>query len=307
MKIAVEISGHLRTFAVCAPLLRRYLLDRYDCDVFIHTWDKMEHQNLSWHGKKGMGDGKAAAAVDEAITQKVMDLYQPKKIIFENEADIKKIDGFLIPPRARDKDGDDFGGFALQAVYNTLYTEVRAHQLMTNYAKENNIKYDFVIRTRPDIGLLEPFVIDPYLPFFNMHAHSVVFFPSWIYTLNAFSRLENKDYEKFLPGSMDVFYLTTPDAMDGLMTIIEAEHFHHSFIHTPRCFPSRDWQIRWSVELLFLWHAQKMGVLHHFGKINRIIKRNDPQHDVVVVHQDRIENSKEHLVIKPKEQMGAAS
>ncbi|MDI9314273.1 MAG: hypothetical protein QM529_06335 [Hydrotalea sp.] len=298
MKIAVEISGHLRTFEFCAPLLRRYLLDRYDCDVFIHTWDKTEHQNRSWHGNMGMGDGQAPQAVDDTMGQKIMAMYQPKAITIDSEEALPKIDGFLIPPRPQELGGDGFGGFTLQAVWNTLYTESQAHSIMRQYQAEHGTHYDFIIRTRPDIGLLEPFVIEPYLPFFKMCDDTAMFFPSWIYVRTAFDSLHSKDYERFLPGSMDVFYLTTPGAMDKLMSIMDPANFQAMFIDTPACFPTPDWQTRWSVELLFLWYAQRLGIIHHFGKINRIIKRNRNADDTLVVHKDRVENSREHLVMK---------
>ena len=48
LKIAVQLFGHFRTFEKCAQALKENLLDRYDCDVFIHTWgsNRARHPEL---------------------------------------------------------------------------------------------------------------------------------------------------------------------------------------------------------------------------------------------------------------------
>ena len=69
MKIAVQVSGNLRTFEVCGPLVKRYLLDRYDCDVFVHTWDQLEHGQQSYHG--GFTTNYGSLEVDDDIKKKV--------------------------------------------------------------------------------------------------------------------------------------------------------------------------------------------------------------------------------------------
>lgn len=42
IKIAVVVFGHLRTFRKCLDSVRNNLLSQYDCDVYMHTWDKTE-------------------------------------------------------------------------------------------------------------------------------------------------------------------------------------------------------------------------------------------------------------------------
>jgi hypothetical protein len=38
MKIAVQLFGHLRTYKKCFPALKKHLLSKYDCDIFIHSF-----------------------------------------------------------------------------------------------------------------------------------------------------------------------------------------------------------------------------------------------------------------------------
>ncbi|MCX8515765.1 MAG: hypothetical protein ORN57_02045 [Alphaproteobacteria bacterium] len=293
MKIAVEISGHLRTFETCAPLMRTYLLDRYDCDVFIHSWDKLDHNNATWHGAGGMPGQTTRQEVTDAIKQRVVELYRPRSITYGSEAQIKKIDGFLIQPRT------GFGGFTLQAVWNTLHTEVEAHRLARKYATDNKQHYDFVIRTRPDIGLLEPFHLDPYRLFFDIFEKAVIFFPTWAYHQGFFEPAgfppAAKNFALLSAGALDVFYLTSMAAMDSLMEVLQ--DFDLFYRQIPAQL-SKDFEPMLSVELLFYWYAQKKGLVPQLGKINRIIKRFDAAHDSIALHKDRADNSRQHFAPK---------
>ena len=286
LKIAVEISGHLRTFDYCAPLLKKHLLDKYDCDVFIHTWNRLDHQQLSWHGKAGSLGGHKPHALTPAIKQKVDDLYRPKVVIYDNEEKIKKVDGWLAEPNKKKK----FGGFSLQAVWNTLYTEVEAHKLMKKYAKKNNIKYDFVVRTRPDIAPLEPFAIEPYLPFFSINPETAIFFPSAVYITDPRHLYSKNFYINFAP-SVDVFYLASPSAMDKMMNILN--DFDFLFKELPRTLSPdnlrNDVKI-WNVEYLRVLYMQKINIAFHFGKLGRIIKRFNPKRDHTIVFPERMES-----------------
>ena len=47
-RIALCLSGHVRTFERTFPGLKRHLLEPHDPDVFIHTWSVVGHQNTSW-------------------------------------------------------------------------------------------------------------------------------------------------------------------------------------------------------------------------------------------------------------------
>ncbi|MGI9461398.1 MAG: hypothetical protein ACR2NY_02335 [Alphaproteobacteria bacterium] len=291
LKIAVEISGHLRLFQACAPLLKKNLLDLYDCDVFIHTWHTLDHQKLSWHGKKGSwgGGGKhnqSLIPVSDTIKKEVNDAYKPKAILYDDESKCKKKSGWLAQPDRKKK----FGGFSLQAVWNTLYTEVAAHKLMKNYAKKNKIKYDFIIRTRPDIAPLEPFIIAPYLPFFNINPNTAIFFPSAVYITDPLHLYFKDFYLNFAP-SLDVFYLTNPSTMDKMMNILNDFDFIFKTIpnHLAPDIPRSDVKI-WNVEYLWLLYMNKIGVSYHFGKLSRLIKRFDEKKDHITMFSERMKN-----------------
>jgi hypothetical protein len=43
MRIAVCLSGHMRTFAPCAATLRSHVLDGQEAEFFVHTWQTLGH------------------------------------------------------------------------------------------------------------------------------------------------------------------------------------------------------------------------------------------------------------------------
>ena len=89
LKIAVLLAGNLRTFEQTAPSLKKYLLDRYDSDVFIYTPNQLEHTAVAWHGHTGNGDQSPQDIGDE-ITAKATRLYNPTQLVISD--DYKKID-----------------------------------------------------------------------------------------------------------------------------------------------------------------------------------------------------------------------
>ena len=43
MKVAICLSGNMRTYEKSFDFLKRKILDVIDCDIFIHTWDVAEN------------------------------------------------------------------------------------------------------------------------------------------------------------------------------------------------------------------------------------------------------------------------
>jgi hypothetical protein len=67
-KLALCFSGDTRTYNICFESIKTNLLDRFDCDVFISTYE-----------------------TSDEIKNNIINLYNPKKIIFHNKNDITKI------------------------------------------------------------------------------------------------------------------------------------------------------------------------------------------------------------------------
>ena len=80
LKIAIQFFGHLRTFEKCAPSVKKHLLTKFDCDVFMHTWSETEHSTQTWHNSKSKVNN-----VNEAILNKIEEVYLPKMSVIEKQ------------------------------------------------------------------------------------------------------------------------------------------------------------------------------------------------------------------------------
>lgn len=121
MKIAICFSGQPRGLEAAYEYYRKNLFDRYDVDVFCHSWNSVKND-------------------------KILELYKPKSYKFEdyvfdesfdskytNTPDAKKY-----PPR-----------FTLSSFYSINESSI----LKNEYETKNNFVYNWVIRSRYDFAL----------------------------------------------------------------------------------------------------------------------------------------------------------
>lgn len=139
MKIAVLLFGHLRTFEYCAPYLKKNLLDKYDCDVFIHTWDETDSRTKSWRNKETV-----PCVLDKNIKQKLVDIYEPKGIQIETQPLRQEV---LIHSLIDDK------STSLNGCHFMFDSMSKANALRKKYERKHSCSYDIVLVTRPDVAL----------------------------------------------------------------------------------------------------------------------------------------------------------
>ena len=114
MKKAISISGQSRFVIEGYESLRKNLVDFDSYDVFVHTWTGPLNKDIA--------------------------LYSPVKFTIEDQKQV-------IPSNVKEYDNSVFTHFSM------FYTMMESLNLKSNYEKENNFKYDLVIRTRFDISL----------------------------------------------------------------------------------------------------------------------------------------------------------
>jgi len=132
MKIAICISGLPRSYKEGFKELKTHFLDKYDCDIYIHTW--LDTKTTYETGHKFAP--KAYYNFTEEDYQNILDLYQPKSYEFQKPIpfDDNKITGFKL-------------GYKL---HNILSAACSA-QSCFNLLKQSKIKYDLIIRYRFDL------------------------------------------------------------------------------------------------------------------------------------------------------------
>lgn len=147
MKIAVQMFGHLRTYDRCYGKLFENLINRYDCDIFIHTWDSVDHNTQTWHNYKV--DDKLSPS---EIKNRVTEYYKPTALKIEKQN--VQDEGVII---AQDKAISVFG------IRSMLYSMAQANLLREEYQQKTGTHYDYVVVIRPDIELWQPLVLEEFI------------------------------------------------------------------------------------------------------------------------------------------------
>ena len=199
MKIAVLLYGHLRDFETCADSLKQNLLSRYDCDVFMHTWDERDHNSKCWHEQRF-----DAAHVGEETIDIIISKYNPKGIIVEHQEKYAQ-EKIIQSPYNKDLK------MSSAIPYYMFYTMNQANQLRLDYENKNGITYDFVIVTRPDVQLKTPFEIEKFLnqiDVLGFDKDSCRFFcpyePQWL----------NEWAQTLINTPNDIFFFATPTVVN---------------------------------------------------------------------------------------------
>lgn len=129
MKIALCLSGQIRNWKNCFDSINTQIIQKYNCDVFIHTWDTIGNPVPHHYVKNFVHN-------NQLINTEIIQKYKPKKIQIDNT----NYDFFKNKiPNSR--------------FYNTLmmwYSIYNSNKLKCDYESENNFVYDVNIRCRFD-------------------------------------------------------------------------------------------------------------------------------------------------------------
>ena len=131
MKIAIIISGLPRCYKEGYEELKKWFLDRYDCDIYIHTWYDTKTTFKTGHNFSLNKDYKFT----EEDYQNILELYQPKNYTFQKPIpfDVNGIISKL--------------GVKLNVSLSSFYSLQHSFNLI----KESGVEYDYIIRTRFDL------------------------------------------------------------------------------------------------------------------------------------------------------------
>jgi hypothetical protein len=132
MKIALTISGQPRRYRHGFKELKRWFLDRYDIDVYLHAWQDKQFYKYNFHDH---GKLQRVYNVEESTYENLVNWYQPKDYLFE---------------KAIKFDATDLKGQHNQRLNSQMgmwMSLKRAWDLV----EKSGIKYDLVIKTRYDL------------------------------------------------------------------------------------------------------------------------------------------------------------
>ena len=142
MRVAICISGQLREFDETFPSLRRFILERFQCDVFVSTWNDI--------GLAAVPTGDPQGILDRA-----RELYKPVKMDVESWSTVRKGWGDLSFFEQRKRPDSNVEG-----VLAMWYKIARANQLKIEAERSGGFIYDVVIRSRSDVHYFESPEVD---------------------------------------------------------------------------------------------------------------------------------------------------
>lgn len=146
MKVALCLSGHMRGYRQTFPSIKHHILDRFDTDVFISTWSEPGY----WTSD----DEKCLDNYNEEFTDlnaSIVDLYNPVQVDIE-DLSVELLSKFTdisksIERRCKKRWGKP------QNIVGMYYKIHRCNEIKNMYVESSNVKYDLVIRCRPDVNI----------------------------------------------------------------------------------------------------------------------------------------------------------
>lgn len=205
--LAIQLFGHLRTFEHTIDKFKQFVLDpniqeSYQVDLFIHTWDQIDHQTINWRNPDGhvLDDSSFAE-------QRICELYHPKKLVVEKQLEIEE--QILI---------EKIGGVkrSIKGCLNNAYTVYKVNELRKAYEAETGVRYDWVLQTRPDIIFKTPLSIKDYEAAYSDN-HLPLPEDAIFYGCNLFNRAKVQD-DRLICGS-DIIYFAKPDCMNKAVSL----------------------------------------------------------------------------------------
>jgi len=162
MKVAVVLSGHMRCWQQVFPNFNEMILDKYQPDVFIHTWSNEGY--WSGHFEKGESPEKGVHQSSPVLDVNAVKIkYNPIAIVVE------ELDNLLPMFVQRAKNFPNYHARPQNAV-SMFYKMGAAMQLLDTHVMRTGTKYDLVIRMRPDL-VLHTALPDCPSPFFRTLWH----------------------------------------------------------------------------------------------------------------------------------------
>lgn len=150
MKIALLICGQMRTFD--HPKVLNYLIkliEKFNCDVFLSTWNNRGVSVWSEHALKQQEFIQNQEKNKEISLDNINLIPNIKKYIIDDYEEFINTQCNDVIKSLLQRSSDNLYHSKATSI-PSLYKLYSAHQLLEEYEKQNKIKYDIVIKTRPD-------------------------------------------------------------------------------------------------------------------------------------------------------------
>jgi hypothetical protein len=195
MKLAFCLSGHVRNFSDCKESFVNHIVNQYNPDIFVHTWDEYgygrngsstkpinEKTKLCIEKNKhlGLAENTEILRGTSKIDQELFSDLNVKEIIIENYDEIEP-DILRIAEKVVIKDDIDYPPNFISAMRKVKL----CNELRKQYEKQNGFQYDVVIKARPDLVYQKVFIDENPKQFFTTISQSYGFMSDIFYYSNS--------------------------------------------------------------------------------------------------------------------------
>lgn len=151
MKIALCLSGQPRNLEKNIPYLLNGLVEPSNItDIFIHSWFDESSIGTDFISSQPFQNGSLGSFSKDTV--KLLKSLNPKKYVIEKPNNFSEFSHLENLPTA-----------VQTHIASSLYSAYSCNNLKTQYEKENNFKYDLVIKTRIDCFYQKALNITDYL------------------------------------------------------------------------------------------------------------------------------------------------
>jgi len=142
MKVALCISGQMRTFDKVFPALKRNLIDVLNPDIFISTWSKIGKTHKTNTASTPEWLDLSPDALSKLTNAKIVDIEEFKDEFYDSFKNVHR------PIYLKNNEP-----IHSRSMIPHFYKIHRCNELRKAYSMEMGIEYDCVIRLRPDLLL----------------------------------------------------------------------------------------------------------------------------------------------------------
>jgi len=223
-KIAICLSGHLRDYELNLSSINKYIVEPLNADVFIHTWDSIGKQVFITQGVVGPTPdekNKNLPNVSDFIKNVKAVKIESNKIFLDTVKHLEDMKFYLYGMKLRD---NLFGGQAEpKYIYSQFYSIYHSYLIMEEWSKNNDIKYDYVIKMRADYSLNSGILSDDF-DFLEKNPDTI-FIPNTPYSNHGHPACcmcaNDLEHEHHIEDVCDVFAYGKHSAMEHYFKIYE--------------------------------------------------------------------------------------
>jgi len=156
MRIAICLSGQPRTPEIGFKFIKKYLIDpnkEHQIDFFLHAWYDEKEIGKAWDSAQPYPEGKNGY-IKTGTDKFLLNSYKPLKYIIEHQKDFSN----------HTISFNSHFSAKQNILASFFYSMNKSSELKKEYEKENNFKYDMVIRTRYDLAYMKPVDFSQFKP-----------------------------------------------------------------------------------------------------------------------------------------------